>query len=110
MVAELFPRKMNDFALEMSALTTMVAGPIGGYVGALTAPTERTVFTKVEGLAVCLWSCLFNYRYFCRCNCWYYVDCSRLAKCYYESTRVHFVSKGTLVCMKKLLFYRLQVF
>ncbi|MBK2095069.1 MFS transporter [Francisella philomiragia] len=52
MVAELFPRKMSGFALGMWALTTMVAGPIGGYVGALTAPAEGIVFTKVEGLAV----------------------------------------------------------
>ncbi|AIT08730.1 major facilitator transporter [Candidatus Francisella endociliophora] len=52
MVAELFPRKMSGFALGMWALTTMVAGPIGGYVGALTAPAEGVVFTKVESVAV----------------------------------------------------------
>ncbi|QLE78243.1 MFS transporter [Francisella sp. Scap27] len=52
MVAELFPRKMSGFALGMWALTTMVAGPIGGWVGALTAPAEGDVFTKVESVAV----------------------------------------------------------
>lgn len=52
MVAELFPRKMSGFALGMWALTTMVAGPIGGVVGALTAPAEGQTFTKLESIAV----------------------------------------------------------
>ena len=52
MVAELFPRKMSGFALGMWALTTMVAGPIGAYVGTLTTPPEGSVFTKVESIAI----------------------------------------------------------
>lgn len=52
MVAELFPRKMSGFALGMWALTTMVAGPIGGFVGALTAPPKGEVFTKAESIVV----------------------------------------------------------
>ncbi|ASG68744.1 MFS transporter [Francisella halioticida] len=52
MVAELFPRKMSGFALGMWALTTMVAGPIGGGVGALTAPPVGEHFTKLESIAV----------------------------------------------------------
>jgi len=52
MVTTLFPRKMSGFALGMWALTTMVAAPIGGFVGALTAPAKGVVFTKVESVAV----------------------------------------------------------
>ncbi|MGQ4005562.1 oligopeptide:H+ symporter [Francisellaceae bacterium CB300] len=52
MVAELFPRKMSGFALGMWALTTMVAGPIGGFVGSLTAPPAGVVFTKAESIVV----------------------------------------------------------
>lgn len=51
--------------------------------------------TKVEGLAVCLWSCLFKYRYFCCCNCWYYVDSRGWLNTIIESTKAHFVSEGT---------------
>ena len=52
MVAELFLRKMSRFALGMWALTTMVAGPIGGYIGSLTAPPAGVVYTKVQSIAV----------------------------------------------------------
>ncbi|MDE4959474.1 MFS transporter, partial [Francisella tularensis subsp. holarctica] len=44
MVAELFPRNISGLAQGMWLLTTMVAGPICGYVGALTAPAAGTVF------------------------------------------------------------------
>ncbi len=52
MVAELFPRKMSGFALGMWALTTMVAGPIGGFVGSLTAPPGGVVYSKAESIVV----------------------------------------------------------
>lgn len=52
MVAELFPRSMSGFALGMWTLALMVAGPIGGLVGALTAPAEGQTFTKLESISV----------------------------------------------------------
>ncbi len=52
MVAELFPRKMSRYAFGMWMLTTMIAGTLGGYVGALTAPKEGVVLTRFESLAV----------------------------------------------------------
>ncbi|WP_150467888.1 oligopeptide:H+ symporter [Francisella sp. SYW-9] len=52
MVAELFPRKMGGFAQGMWLITTMIAGPIGGIVGALTAPAPGQHFTKLESISV----------------------------------------------------------
>lgn len=52
MVAELFPRTMSGFALGMWALTTMIASPIAGWVGALTAPNAGSHYTKLESIAV----------------------------------------------------------
>jgi POT family proton-dependent oligopeptide transporter len=52
MVVELFPRKMSGFASGMWLLTSMIAGPIGGVVGAMTAPPAGEKFTKLESLAV----------------------------------------------------------
>ncbi|MFT4693360.1 MAG: POT family proton-dependent oligopeptide transporter [Francisella sp.] len=52
MVAELFPRKMSGFALGMWALTTMVAGPIGGFVGSLTAPPPGVLYTQAQSIVV----------------------------------------------------------
>ncbi|MED7788071.1 oligopeptide:H+ symporter [Francisella sp. 19X1-34] len=52
MVAELFPSKMGGFAQGMWLITTMIAGPIGGFVGALTAPPSGQHFTKLQSIAV----------------------------------------------------------
>ena len=51
--AELVPkRKMSGFALGMWALTTMVAGPIGGSVGSLTTPAKDVVYTQTQSIVV----------------------------------------------------------
>ena len=52
MVAELFPREMSGFSQGMWLITTMIAGPIGGWVGSLTAPSGSQHFTKMQSLEV----------------------------------------------------------
>ncbi|MWY34099.1 MFS transporter [Francisella tularensis] len=94
MVAELFPRNMSGLAQGMWLLTTMVAGPIGGYVGALTAPAAGTVFTKVEGLAV-YGHVFLTIGIFVAVIAAIMWIARGWLNAIIESTRVHFVSEGT---------------
>lgn len=52
MVAELCPRERSGFVMGMWFITTMLAGPIGAWVGALTSPQGSELYTPVQSLAV----------------------------------------------------------
>lgn len=50
MVAELCPSHLSGFAMGVWLLTSMLAGPVGAWVGAMTVPTEVTSITPLAGL------------------------------------------------------------
>ncbi|MFZ9034684.1 MAG: oligopeptide:H+ symporter [Francisellaceae bacterium] len=50
MVAELCPAAISGFVMGIWFLTTMLAGPIGAYVGNLTAPPQGVTFTTMESM------------------------------------------------------------
>lgn len=52
MVAELCPEERSGFVMGMWFITSMLAGPISAWVGALTAPPDASTFTSVQSLAV----------------------------------------------------------
>lgn len=52
MVAELCPRNMSGFVMGIWFLTTMLAGPLGAIVGALTAPPTGVHYTALESIHI----------------------------------------------------------
>lgn len=52
MVAELCPRNISGFVMGIWLLTSMLAGPIGAWVGALTEPTSVASMTAVQTLHI----------------------------------------------------------
>nr|WP_116963162.1 oligopeptide:H+ symporter [Fastidiosibacter lacustris] len=52
MVAELCPRAMSGFVMGIWFLTSMLAGPLGAYVGNLTSPPTGIELTTLESLHV----------------------------------------------------------
>jgi proton-dependent oligopeptide transporter, POT family len=52
MVAELCPRNISGFVMGIWLITSMLAGPIGAYVGALTQPDGVEAMTAVQTLHI----------------------------------------------------------
>ena len=52
MVAELCPRHISGFVMGIWLLTSMLAGPIGAWVGALTAPVGVDAMSAVQTLHI----------------------------------------------------------
>lgn len=50
MVAELCPKEMSGYVMGMWFLTVMLAGPIGAWVGAMTAPPGSTTLTTIASM------------------------------------------------------------
>lgn len=50
MVAELCPKKMSGYVMGMWFLTVMLAGPIGAWVGAMTAPPDADQLTTIASM------------------------------------------------------------
>jgi POT family proton-dependent oligopeptide transporter len=52
MVAELCPRAMSGFVMGIWFLTSMLAGPLGAFVGNMTSPPSGVTLTTLESLNV----------------------------------------------------------
>lgn len=52
MVAELCPRNLSGFVMGIWFLTTMLAGPIGAWVGGMTAPAKGVVLDTTQSLII----------------------------------------------------------
>ena len=52
MVAELCPRSMSGFVMGIWFLTSMLAGPLGAFVGNMTSPADGIVLTTLESLNI----------------------------------------------------------
>ena len=50
MVAELCPERMSGFVMGVWFLTSMLAGPLGAWVGAMTVPSEATHLSTIASM------------------------------------------------------------